>query len=812
MSFQDIPAYVKTLTKSELKTDFDNYDTYNTLEEIPNSEKVTDRFYFITTEKKYYIYDVEINDFTMVLDIVSTGTAINTMKTDIEHLKNKNRFDRLYLNNFNHSHQDEVVTLKYVNDEDINILNNITNNDEMIIRVDAVEIEHVYNDKSVTSKKYVDDKISNSVIQYESLSSNLWINDNTINFATNPTFGIMSVKYIYLDPNEAIGNEMQATSKKYVDDTINNRITSAMSNIQLESSNSNVIVSGKNIDFSQSPVFTNLYVNNGMIRTIGSDICLYESVNDFNNQQYNILIHKGGSAFFRDKVATEKIEIFSDPTEDNHGVNKSYLDTRLDDSRYGSADLNIEVNNITNSIKLADNLRFNNGIKTNAIDAIDNIRIYDQLSFGNLVVPAIDLGKNGNATFAGKVTANMFSSSNAPVATTDLTNKDYVDTAAAYLAGTNLQRQNKIFSTVSSPSFPGRVTALNMTVSTAPTLGTDVTHKDYVDNYVTNYVNSRYTAGSNITVTNGVIALANNVSMGGRLNCPLGLDVKDSLLSLYSGTTKNVEISNTGTAWFMGKVHMNNQLDCAAAPTTNISVVNKGYCDTNSTYTAGSNISITSKAVAVVNAPTFTGRITAPNITVSGVPTGTNDATNKSYVDNLVNLKQNLIPISSANYNRPGRHYTFMLIHYMDGEVKTPIPGEATTAVFRFDPFQNEITLVVNTKFTLTEPQFDNSQQFRFLLPFENNNVSASVNTQILTPFTETFACENIAPVCGGTSDMSIGFVTITSILNGRFMNFTSLHQNTGRYVIRNNMIYNKEVSLNFTIKYTPKSPLVVIS
>ena len=254
------------------------------------------------------------------------------------------------------------------------------------------------------------------------------------------------------------------------------------------------------------------------------------------------------------------------------------------------------------------------------IDAVNDIIAVD----GTVLRTTGDQSASGVKTFTGtaRVTA-------APVAGTDIANKDYVDSmSASYAAGDGLALNGTTFAvdgtivrTTGNQSILGTKRFQAIQSAQVPSTGDDLTNKTYVDGVV-----KTYTAGNGLTLTGTEFSVASNV------------------------------VLTTGTQSIGGVKTFTGTVKAPQTPVANDDVVNKGYLDGvlaglsgggggggSTTYTAGSGLSLsgtqfavngtvvrTSGDQSISGSKTFSGAVNVPT------PTSAAHATTKQYVDNLI--------------------------------------------------------------------------------------------------------------------------------------------------------------------------------
>jgi hypothetical protein len=427
-------------------------------------------------------------------------------------------------------------------------------------------------------------------------------------------------------------------------------------------------------------------------------------------------------------ITAQKVTGLDPPVAGTDAVNKTYADTLVGNSP-GGATTNIQYNNAGNFAGSA-TLTFNSGTATlsttnitaqkvtgldppvattdatnkSYVDALiavtpggatTNIQYNNAGSFDGSATLTFN---SGTATLSTtNITAQKVTGLDPPVATTDATNKNYVDTLVQLPGGatTNVQYNNagsfagsatltfnSGTATLSTTNISATdITAQKVTGLDPPVAGTDAVNKTYADSLTTppggattniQYNNAGSFAGSaTLTYNSGTTTLTTPTVSTQKvtdLDPPTATtdatnkSYVDALVKLPGGATNTVQYNNAGS--FAGSSSLTFNAGTATLTSTNISAqkvtglnapvagtdaVNKTYADSLTTPPGGATTNIqynnagsfAGSATLTFNSGTSTlttTNITAQKVTGLNAPVATTDATNKAYVDALITV------------------------------------------------------------------------------------------------------------------------------------------------------------------------------
>lgn len=209
MSF--FPNGLPTQTKRQR---FDNIDSYNTLEEIDEKEKIIDRIYFIRSENRYYRYDDILHEFKIAMDfdLIQGQIAIVQSSLGLELSETQNEL---------------FATKTLLQQTKVSLENDIST------KVDKV----TYNAKVSELESDISEKVNQ--IQYE--NKILEIENNIINLETEKLDKIIYDNKIEIIDNQITNAKQRITDletdvvkKSYVDNKASDIMTTLTNNILIE--------------------------------------------------------------------------------------------------------------------------------------------------------------------------------------------------------------------------------------------------------------------------------------------------------------------------------------------------------------------------------------------------------------------------------------------------------------------------------------------------------------------------------------------------------------------------------------------------
>jgi len=248
------------------------------------------------------------------------------------------------------------------------------------------------------------------------------------------------------------------------------------------------------------------------------------------------------------------------------------------------------------------------GTVSNSTDATNKSYVDTLVASGSAINAGNQLSKTGNTlNVSATPSFTSVSIANAPSVNTDACNKLYVDSAVSsgvsgstVSAGTNLSKSGNVISTVSSPSFS------SVSISNTPSASTDGTNKSYVDSQITA---NTISAGNQLSKTGNTLNVSATPSFSSVsiANTPsVGTDgcnksyVDSAVSSGVSGSTISAGTNLQKVSNVMSTVSNPSftSITISGSPTNSTDAATKGYTDsqiTANTISAGTNLSKTAE-------------------------------------------------------------------------------------------------------------------------------------------------------------------------------------------------------------------------